>query len=180
MRHVLFYFDCQIFCKQNQIRAAFRSLFVTFFFLLQTSIISLLVSDLDSYHLKERLVENEDFVLVPAEAWHKLLAWYGIVDGQPPLERKVPAAGATYTPSVEFVPWAAGDFCLCVCFPMYQVVDLPSTLKVEVYPVEIFLCLHSNMENVITAQFSRADTIREFVSVLIAVTSLNSLCSYLI
>uniref|UniRef100_A0A7N6AH14 Ubiquitin carboxyl-terminal hydrolase n=1 Tax=Anabas testudineus TaxID=64144 RepID=A0A7N6AH14_ANATE len=91
-----------------------------------------LFEDLDSYHLKERLVENEDFVLVPAEAWHKLLAWYGIVDGQPPLERKV--------------------------------VDLPSTLKVEVYPVEIFLCLHSNMENVITAQFSRADTIREFVS----------------
>ncbi|XP_035814389.1 ubiquitin carboxyl-terminal hydrolase 11 [Amphiprion ocellaris] len=86
-----------------------------------------LFEDLDSYHLKERLVENEDFVLVPAEAWHKLLAWYGMVDDQPPLERKV--------------------------------VDLPSTLKVEVYPVEIFLCLHSNMENVITAQFSRADNI---------------------
>ncbi|XP_049920390.1 ubiquitin carboxyl-terminal hydrolase 11 isoform X1 [Epinephelus moara] len=86
-----------------------------------------LFEDLDSYHLKERLVENEDFMLVPAEAWHKLLAWYGMVDGQPPLERKV--------------------------------VDLPSTLKVEVYPVEIFLCLHSNMENVITAQFSRTDSI---------------------
>lgn len=47
------------------------------------------LSDLDSYHLKERLVENEDFMLVPAEAWHKLLAWYGMVDGQPALERKV-------------------------------------------------------------------------------------------
>ena len=34
-------------------------------------------------------MENEDFMLVPAEAWHKLLAWYGMVDGQPPLERKV-------------------------------------------------------------------------------------------
>uniref|UniRef100_A0A8C4IKE3 Ubiquitin carboxyl-terminal hydrolase n=1 Tax=Dicentrarchus labrax TaxID=13489 RepID=A0A8C4IKE3_DICLA len=88
-----------------------------------------LFEDLDSYHLKERLVENEDFMLVPAEAWHKLLAWYGMVDGQPPLERKV--------------------------------VDLPSTLKVEVYPIEIFLCLHSNMENVINAQFSRVDNIRE-------------------
>uniref|UniRef100_A0A8C7ZQV5 ubiquitinyl hydrolase 1 n=1 Tax=Oryzias sinensis TaxID=183150 RepID=A0A8C7ZQV5_9TELE len=86
-----------------------------------------LFEDLDSYRLKERLVENEDFVLVPVEAWHKLLAWYGMVDGQPPLERKV--------------------------------VDLPSTLKVEVYPVEIFLCLHSNMENVITDQFSRTDNI---------------------
>nr|XP_046253659.1 ubiquitin carboxyl-terminal hydrolase 11 [Scatophagus argus] len=86
-----------------------------------------LFEDLDSYRLKERLVENEDFMLVPAEAWHKLLSWYGMADGQPSLERKV--------------------------------VDLPSTLKVEVYPVEIFLCLHSNMDNVITSQFSRADTI---------------------
>uniref|UniRef100_A0A674EUA1 Ubiquitin carboxyl-terminal hydrolase n=1 Tax=Salmo trutta TaxID=8032 RepID=A0A674EUA1_SALTR len=81
-----------------------------------------LFEELDSYHLKERLVENEDFVLIPAEAWHKLLAWYGMVEVQPALERKV--------------------------------VDLPSLVKVEVYPVEIFLCLHSNMENVVTAQFS--------------------------
>lgn len=51
---------------------------------------------------------------------------------------------------------------VCVC----EVVDLPSTLKVEVYPVEIFLCLHSNMENVISKQFSRADTIRECVRIL--------------
>ncbi|KAM4737720.1 ubiquitin carboxyl-terminal hydrolase 11 [Anableps anableps] len=86
-----------------------------------------LFEDLDSYHLKERLVENEDFVLVPSEAWHKLLRWYGTVDGQPALERKV--------------------------------VDLPSTLKVEVYPVEIFLCLHSNMESVVSARFSRTDSI---------------------
>lgn len=47
------------------------------------------LSDLDSFHLKERLAENEDFMLVPAEAWHKLLLWYGVVDGQPALERKV-------------------------------------------------------------------------------------------
>ncbi|KAJ8015965.1 hypothetical protein DPEC_G00002180 [Dallia pectoralis] len=86
-----------------------------------------LFEELDSYHLKERLVENEDFVLIPAEAWHKLLSWYGIVDDQPALARKV--------------------------------VDLPSTVKVEVYPVEIFLCLHSNMENVVKAHFSRADHI---------------------
>lgn len=86
-----------------------------------------LFEDLDSYHLKDRLVEDEDFVLVPAEAWHKLLSWYGMVDDQPPLERKV--------------------------------VDLPSTLKVEVYPIEIFLCLHSNMENAITTKFSRTDSI---------------------
>ncbi|KAI4873399.1 hypothetical protein NFI96_012314 [Prochilodus magdalenae] len=86
-----------------------------------------LFENLDSYRLKERLVEHEDFILVPAEAWHKLLSWYGMLDGQPALERKV--------------------------------IDLPSTLKVEIYPVEIFLCLHSNMDDVVTAQFSRTDTI---------------------
>uniref|UniRef100_A0A8C5AZV8 Ubiquitin carboxyl-terminal hydrolase n=1 Tax=Gadus morhua TaxID=8049 RepID=A0A8C5AZV8_GADMO len=83
-----------------------------------------LFEDQDSYHLKERLVENEDFMLVPAEAWRKLLAWYGLVEGQPALERKV--------------------------------VDLPSTLKVEIYPVEVYLCLHSNMDTVITARFSHS------------------------
>uniref|UniRef100_A0A671LR79 Ubiquitin carboxyl-terminal hydrolase n=1 Tax=Sinocyclocheilus anshuiensis TaxID=1608454 RepID=A0A671LR79_9TELE len=88
-----------------------------------------LYEDLDSYHLKERLTENEDFVLVPAEAWHKLLSWYDMMDDQPPLERKV--------------------------------VDLPSTVKVEVYPVEVYLCLSSNLESTVSARFSRADKIRE-------------------
>uniref|UniRef100_A0A8C4S8Z7 ubiquitinyl hydrolase 1 n=1 Tax=Erpetoichthys calabaricus TaxID=27687 RepID=A0A8C4S8Z7_ERPCA len=86
-----------------------------------------LFEDLESYRLKERLVENEDFIFVPAEAWHKLLSWYGMLPDHPALERKV--------------------------------VDLPSTLKVEVYPVEIFLCLHTDMESPILAQFSRVDTI---------------------
>ncbi|XP_056131166.1 ubiquitin carboxyl-terminal hydrolase 11 [Lampris incognitus] len=93
-----------------------------------------LFDDLDSFHLKERLVENEDYVLVPAEAWHKLLTWYGMVEGQPAMERKV--------------------------------VDLPSTLKVEVYPVELFLCLHSNMDNVLSALFSRTDQIHTIEKVM--------------
>ncbi|XP_077593564.1 ubiquitin carboxyl-terminal hydrolase 11 isoform X1 [Stigmatopora nigra] len=97
-----------------------------------------LFDDLESYRLKERLVENEDFVLLPAEAWHKLRCWYGMADQQPPLERKV--------------------------------VDLPSTLKVEIYPVEIFLCLH--VENVITAQFSRTDSIQSIQSAMCQAFSL--------
>uniref|UniRef100_W5NBB7 ubiquitinyl hydrolase 1 n=1 Tax=Lepisosteus oculatus TaxID=7918 RepID=W5NBB7_LEPOC len=48
-----------------------------------------LFEDLESCRLKERLVEEEDFILVPAEAWRKLLAWYGMAPEQPPLERKV-------------------------------------------------------------------------------------------
>lgn len=117
------------------------------------------MSDLDSFHLKERLVENEDFLLVPADAWHKLLSWYGMVDGQPPLERKVALPRSTHTQDTRWIQGCSVTKCVCVF--VCEVVDLPSTLKVEVYPMEIFLCLHSNMENVISKQFSRADTIRE-------------------
>lgn len=49
-------------------------------------------------------MENEDFMLVPAEAWHKLLSWYGMVDGQPPLERKVTWPG-----------WGGGGVSRAVC-----------------------------------------------------------------
>lgn len=37
-------------------------------------------------------------MLVPTEAWHKLLAWYGMVESQPPLERKVTTPCGRYTP----------------------------------------------------------------------------------
>lgn len=102
-------------------------------------------------------MENEDFMLVPAEAWHKLLSWYGMVDGQPPLERKVtwPGGAGKHGFQMQYVH----SVCVCVC----QVVDLPSTVKVEVYPIELFLCLHSNMENAVTSQFSRTDNICESV-----------------
>uniref|UniRef100_A0AAY4C5P7 Ubiquitin carboxyl-terminal hydrolase n=1 Tax=Denticeps clupeoides TaxID=299321 RepID=A0AAY4C5P7_9TELE len=53
----------------------------------------------------------------------------------------------------------------CLIEWVEQVVDLPSTLKVEVYPVEVFLCLHSNMDNAVTVQFSRVDTIRKHFEV---------------
>uniref|UniRef100_A0A6I8NRX1 Ubiquitin carboxyl-terminal hydrolase n=1 Tax=Ornithorhynchus anatinus TaxID=9258 RepID=A0A6I8NRX1_ORNAN len=39
------------------------------------------------------------------------------------------------------------------------VVELPSTQKVEVYPVELLLCQHSDMDSLNTTQFSRADSI---------------------
>lgn len=48
-------------------------------------------------------MENEDFMLVPAEAWHKLLAWYGAVDGQPQLERKVMSPRSRHTPPLILV-----------------------------------------------------------------------------
>ncbi|KAL0589202.1 Ubiquitin carboxyl-terminal hydrolase 11 [Plecturocebus cupreus] len=42
-----------------------------------------------NWRLKEGLVEGEDYVLLPAASWHYLVSWYGLEDGQPPIERKV-------------------------------------------------------------------------------------------
>lgn len=63
---------------------------------------------------------------------------------------------------------------MCVC--VSQVVDLPSTVKVEIYPIELFLCLHSNMENVVTFQFSRTDNIRECACALLRCCELHDHC----
>lgn len=64
-------------------------LYIVFVVFVFVKVVFVLFAGLDSYRLKERLVENEDFILVPAEAWRKLLSWYGTVDDQPALERKV-------------------------------------------------------------------------------------------
>ncbi|XP_044287257.1 ubiquitin carboxyl-terminal hydrolase 11 isoform X2 [Varanus komodoensis] len=48
-----------------------------------------LFEDLKSYRLKDQLVEQEEYVLVPEEVWDKLVSWYGIEHGQPAIERKV-------------------------------------------------------------------------------------------
>lgn len=41
----------------------------------------------------------------------------------------------------------------------FQVVELPSVQKVEVYPVELLLARHSDMDTTHTAQFSRTDSV---------------------
>ncbi|XP_042639358.1 ubiquitin carboxyl-terminal hydrolase 11 [Orycteropus afer afer] len=48
-----------------------------------------LFEDPVNWHLKKGLVEGEDYVLLPAAAWHYLVSWYGLKHGQPPIERKV-------------------------------------------------------------------------------------------
>uniref|UniRef100_A0A9J8AVE1 Ubiquitin carboxyl-terminal hydrolase n=2 Tax=Cyprinus carpio TaxID=7962 RepID=A0A9J8AVE1_CYPCA len=73
-----------------------------------------LYEDLDSYHLKERLSENEDFVLVPAEAWHKLLSWYDMMDNQPPLERKVMCEPPQVIGSLVYLSCRSLSVCMCV------------------------------------------------------------------
>uniref|UniRef100_A0A672LV02 Ubiquitin carboxyl-terminal hydrolase n=1 Tax=Sinocyclocheilus grahami TaxID=75366 RepID=A0A672LV02_SINGR len=48
-----------------------------------------LFSDHKSQTLKEHLIDELDYVLVPTEAWNKLVSWYGCLEGQKPIIRKV-------------------------------------------------------------------------------------------
>lgn len=46
-------------------------------------------SDHETQILKEHLIDELDYVLVPTEAWNKLVCWYGCLEGQRPIVRKV-------------------------------------------------------------------------------------------
>ncbi|XP_045153549.1 ubiquitin carboxyl-terminal hydrolase 4 isoform X2 [Echinops telfairi] len=89
-----------------------------------------LFSDPESQTLKEHLIDELDYVLVPTEAWNKLLNWYGCIEGQQPIVRKVVEHGL-------FVKHC----------------------KVEVYLLELKLCENSDPTNVLSCHFSKADTI---------------------
>uniref|UniRef100_A0A6Q2Y366 Ubiquitin carboxyl-terminal hydrolase n=1 Tax=Esox lucius TaxID=8010 RepID=A0A6Q2Y366_ESOLU len=89
-----------------------------------------LLSDPETQTLKEHLIDELDYVLVPTEVWNKLVSWYGCLEGQQPIVRKVVEHGM-------FVKHC----------------------KVEVYLLELNLCENDNMDNVVTRHFSKADTI---------------------
>ncbi|XP_035238511.1 ubiquitin carboxyl-terminal hydrolase 4-like [Anguilla rostrata] len=89
-----------------------------------------LFSDQESQSLKEHLIDELDYVLMPTEAWNKLVSWYGCLQGQRPIVRKVVEHGM-------FVKHC----------------------KVEVYLLELNLSEHNNMDNVVMRHFSKADTI---------------------
>uniref|UniRef100_A0AAY4DF02 Ubiquitin carboxyl-terminal hydrolase 15 n=1 Tax=Denticeps clupeoides TaxID=299321 RepID=A0AAY4DF02_9TELE len=48
-----------------------------------------LLADGDVMAIKEHLIDELDYVLVPTEGWNKLVSWYGLTDGQEPIARKV-------------------------------------------------------------------------------------------
>ncbi|XP_009332508.1 PREDICTED: ubiquitin carboxyl-terminal hydrolase 4-like [Pygoscelis adeliae] len=89
-----------------------------------------LFGDPETQSLKEHLIDELDYVLVPTEAWNKLVMWYGCIDGQQPIVRKVVEYGL-------FV----------------------KHYKVEVYLLELKLCESSDPDNVISCHFSKADTV---------------------
>ncbi|PVD25200.1 hypothetical protein C0Q70_15698 [Pomacea canaliculata] len=85
-----------------------------------------------SNQLKEHLVDELDFVLVPAEAWNKLVSWYGLAPNQEPIGRSVIEQGM-------FVKHC----------------------RVEVYLMDLKLSENSDINTQVTKQFSRAATIED-------------------
>ncbi|KAM9326758.1 ubiquitin carboxyl-terminal hydrolase 4 [Gastrophryne carolinensis] len=104
-----------------------------------------LFSDVDSQVLKEHLIDELDYVLVPTEAWDKLMHWYGCASGQQPIIRKVVEHGM-------FVKHC----------------------KVEVYLIELKLCENSDPDNLITRHFSKADTIESIEKEMRSLFSIGS------
>ncbi|XP_062977132.1 ubiquitin carboxyl-terminal hydrolase 4 isoform X3 [Elgaria multicarinata webbii] len=89
-----------------------------------------LFADSEAQTLKEHLIDELDYVLVPTEAWNKLINWYGCIEGQQPIVRKVVEYGL-------FVKHC----------------------KVEVYLLELKLCQNSDPLSLVSSYFSKADTV---------------------
>lgn len=49
----------------------------------------LVSADGDVLAIKEHLIDELDYILVPMEGWNKLVSWYGLTEGQEPIARKV-------------------------------------------------------------------------------------------
>ncbi|XP_052067205.1 ubiquitin carboxyl-terminal hydrolase 15-like [Mytilus californianus] len=92
--------------------------------------------------LKEHLIDEVDYQLVPLNAWNKLVSCYGLVDDQVPIERLVIEQGM-------FVK---------IC-------------KIETYPLEIKMCPRQFQSEYVIQSMSRADLII-FTTLYAAVTTL--------
>ena len=80
--------------------------------------------------LKEHLIDELDYNLVPKDGWCKLVSWYGVTSEEQALPRKVVEHG------------------------MYV-----KSCKVEVYLMQLKLCQHSDSSTMVTSQFSKGDTV---------------------
>eukprot|EP00794_Sanderia_malayensis_P007084 gene7084-7884_t len=85
--------------------------------------------------LKDNLMEEVDYVLLPEPVWNDLYSWYGSQHGQDPIARTVREHG------------------------LYV-----KDLKVEVYLTELKLCLNEDMEKYVLRQFSKTATLDDVIS----------------
>lgn len=87
--------------------------------------------------LREHMVDELDYFLVPAEVWEKFVSWYGLVEEQTPIKRHVVEQGM-------FVKHC----------------------RVEVYLLQLKLALHGRTDEVVNKCFSRADTVQDLMDVM--------------
>ena len=93
--------------------------------------------DKSSSTLKNQLMEELDYFLLPEAAWKMLTSWYGLSQNSRPIRRKVVEHG------------------------MYTKHN-----KVEVYLLEFKLSLYPDTRVTKTCRFSRADTVGELEAAL--------------
>ena len=84
----------------------------------------------DGSDIREHMIDELDYILLPEEAWKLLVDRFGIRNEQEPIQRKVIQHGMF------------GILC-----------------KVEVYLIEFQLAANSNLEDVKKKRFSRSDTL---------------------
>jgi len=91
----------------------------------------------DGSDIREHLIDEMDYALVPEEAWTLLVDKFGISEGQEPIKRKVVEHGM-------FVKHC----------------------KVEVYYIEFQLAENSNLEETKKKKFSKSDTLEHIKNVM--------------
>lgn len=88
----------------------------------------------DDFTLRMNLTCDNEYLLVPMEAWEKLVTWYGLAPDQSVISRIVVEKGL-------FV----------------------KRLEVEIHLLHLNLCKQSDMKNIMTAVFSHSDTVETLV-----------------
>lgn len=94
----------------------------------------LYLPDIENERLKEHLMEEVDYSLVPEAGWEKLVEWYGMAPGSIPIPREVVEYGR-YT----------------------------KHRKVEVYRLELQLTVYPKLTEHIIQKFSIGDSVGECV-----------------
>ena len=94
--------------------------------------------DKTSDTLRDHLIEEIHYFVLPEPAWNMLTSWYGLSSNSRPIARKVVEHGKMYM-----------KYC-----------------KVEVYLLKLKLTLHPNHNISKTRSFSRADTVGDLEAAL--------------
>ena len=99
----------------------------------------------DGTALKDHLIDELDYNLVPKDAWFKLVSWYGVISEEQALPRKVVEHG------------------------MYV-----KSCKVEVYLMQLKLSQDSDPKTIVTRQFSKGDTVGRLCYLIYSVFKVNA------